>query len=205
MQNQKHQKRNLLNRIFEGDTVLCVASGTSLDTDDIAYAKDKCRVIVINDNYKIAPWADMLYACDLKWWVWHEGVQAFEGIKYTQDEKASKKFGLNYIKGTTGIGLSDSPEQIHTGSNSGFQAINLAYLLGAKRILLTGYDMKIGDDGASHWFGDHPDQVRSYYDRWLPMFDQVAKQNFIEIINCTRDTALKCFPRMTIQEALGNA
>ena len=199
MQNQQRQKQQT-NKIWEGDTVLCIASGPSIDTDDIDYARGKCRVIVINDNYQLASWADLLYACDLKWWDWHKGVPDFEGMKYTMDKVAAKKYDLDYVKGEAGEGLNTS--HIHTGSNSGFQAINLAYLFGAKRILLTGYDMHVNKNGASHWFGNHPDLIISNYQRWIKGFDQVAKQNLVEIINCTRDTSLKCFPQMRLQDAL---
>jgi hypothetical protein len=86
--------------------------------------------------------------------------------------------------------------------NSGFQAMNLALHFGVKRILLLGYDMKFAKSGASHWFGDHPDNTRSNYHRWLPNFETAAKQNLVEIINCSRDTALEAFPRMSIEDAL---
>ena len=196
------QQANQQNKIdLTGDTVLCVASGPSLDTDDIDYAKGRCRVIAINDNYQTAPFADILYACDLKWWDWHKGAPEFAGLKYSMDKKVVQKYDVNYIEGKGGIGLSSSSEFIHTGSNSGFQAINLAYLLGARRVLLTGYDMKFAATGAAHWFGDHPDKVRSGYARFIDAFKQIDQAN-IEIINCTRDTALKCFPQMTIQEAI---
>jgi hypothetical protein len=203
MQNQKQQQpKQSISKIWDGDTVLCIASGPSLDTDDIDYARGKCRTIVINDNYQLAPWADILYACDLKWWVWHKGAPDFEGLKYTMDKKAAEKYSLNYIEGGPGNALSDMPDKIHTGSNSGAQAINMAFLLGAKRIVLTGYDMKIAKSGASHWFGDHPDQTRSPYVKFIQSFEQIAKQNLVEIVNCTRDTALTCFPQMNIRDAL---
>ena len=78
----------------------------------------------------------------------------------------------------------------------------LAFHMGAARILLLGYDMKFSKSGAAHWFGDHPDNIRSNYAPWIQHMNEVAKQNLVEIINCSRDTALDCFPQMTIQEAL---
>lgn len=201
MQNKKQKQKQKISKIWQGDTVLCIASGPSLDTDDIEYARGKCRVIAINNNYELAPWADILYACDLYWWDTYKATD-FQGIKYTQDKAAAQKYNLNYIKSETGHGLSSAADKIHTGSNSGAQAINLAYLLGAKRILLTGYDMKIAKSGATHWFGSHPNNTVSPYAKFIQSFEQIAKQNLVEIINCTRDTALNCFPKMKIQEAI---
>lgn len=160
-------------------------------------------MIVVNDNYQLAPWADLHYACDLKWHQWHAaGLADFDGDKYTMDVKAAKKYKLRYIEGRSGVGLSTDPSYIHTGQNSGFQAINVAYHLGASHIMLLGFDMKFAKNGASHWFGDHPDNIRSNYASWLKGFAEVAKQDLIHIINCSRDTDLTCFEQMTIQDAI---
>lgn len=193
---------NKISPIWKGEVAVCVASGPSLDTDDIAYAKERARIIAINDNYILAPFADVLYACDLQWWDWHKGVPEFAGTRWTQDPVAAEKYSLNYIRGIDSPGLSTDPEILHTGSNSGYQAINLAYLLGAKRIILLGYDMKFSSCGLSHWFGDHPNLVRSNYDRWLSGYQTIADQCLVEVINCTRDTALECFPKSDIRNVL---
>ena len=50
-------------------------------------------------------------------------------------------WGINQLKSVAQPGLSRTQGVIHQGKNSGYQALNLAYLLGAKRILLLGYDM----------------------------------------------------------------
>jgi hypothetical protein len=107
---------------------------------------------------------------------------------------------------------------IHFGSNGGFQAVNLMIQLGIRRILLLGFDMKIasGDSifGAAHWFGNHPNRTVSPYKKFVEEFNGAAailcKENAYSgaehtsvcIVNCTRDSALKCFPVMTLREAL---
>jgi len=42
-------------------------------------------VLAINDAYRLAPWADWLYACDDRWWRFHhEAVAAgFQGECWT--------------------------------------------------------------------------------------------------------------------------
>jgi len=93
------------------------------------------------------------------------------------------------------------------GSNSGYQAINLAFILGAGEIILLGYDMqKTG--GKQHFFGDHPNgpmKVDSDYNGWLGNFEKLASDlagKGVEVINCTRQTALTCFKRMSLEDAL---
>lgn len=109
------------------------------------------------------------------------------------------------IKGQHKPGISESPEAINYGQNSGFQALNLAFLLGAKRILLLGYDMKLAKSGANHWFGHHPDKVVSNYPAWWSHFSVAAdqfKKLGVEVINCSPDTALICFKKMSLESAL---
>ena len=188
--------------------ILIIASGPSLSQHQLDVAdRLKPVTIAINDNYLRAPWADVLYACDLQWWQWHENkeeLKAFKGRKVTRNIEAAKKYNLEYIESSPQLGLSIDPKIIHEGMNSGYQAINLAYHMGGTRILLIGYDMQTTDNKA-HWFGDHPNKVRSNYNSWLlpyiSLADHAKKLN-LEIINCTITTALTCFPRMDLKEAL---
>ena len=182
------------------ETVVCIGAGPSLTVDDVDQVRDKARVIVINSSYMLAPWADLLYACDGKWWDWHDGGQLFMGEKWTQDAGAAARYRLNYIKGIAGTGLCTDPRMIHTGSNSGFQAINMAYHKGAHRVILLGFDMQFGHEGQAHWHGEHPDNVRSNYEMFKAGFKQIAEQGKIEVINASRETALRCFPRKPLED-----
>lgn len=162
----------------------------------------------MNTTFRAAPWADALYACDLAWWDRHidEVRQSFAGESWTQTPEAARRHGLRFIEGRPGRGLSKERGVIHQGGNSGYQAIGLAVDQGAERIVLLGYDMqKTG--GQSHWFGDHPQGLNknSPYAMWVPKFDSLAadlRDEGVEVINATRETALRCFPRMPIEECL---
>lgn len=206
-------------RVWTDGVAVCLGGGPSLTQEDVNYVRNRAYVIAVNDAYLLAPWADVLYACDLKWWNWHKSSEAikanyhftgqsaldFAGLKVTPDVQAAKQFDqLLLIKGEHKEGLSTDPGVVHYGSNSGYQALNLAVLFGAPRIILLGYDMQF-TDSASHWFGDHPDGVRSNYDSWAPHYRSAAKQQEklgVEIINCSRHTALEAFKRMSIEDGL---
>lgn len=198
-----------------------LASGPSLTKED-AEAVRGLNVCVINSTHWLAPWADLLYACDPHWWDWqHQNpelkakLDAFEGEKWTQIEGkdinrqkddliAVNKYGLRYIKSLANPGLSSDPQFIHQGSNSGIQAINLVIHRGAKEIILLGYDLS-GSAEKPRWHGHHPNKVISNWDRWVPLYTQVASdadRMGVKIINCSRNTALKCFPRMALTDAL---
>lgn len=156
-----------------------------------------------------------MYACDARWWDHHEPIE-FAGEKWTQlplNEPALhtqqmaviEKYGLRSIQGGHGSGLGEP--HIHYGSNSGYQAINLAYLWGAAEIILLGYDMQ-ATGGKQHWFGDHPDgpmKVQSHYDSWMTDYSRLADglaRAGVEVINCSRATALTCFRQAVLEEVL---
>ena len=200
---------------MDRDRFVLVASGPSLTQEQVDYVRGKAVVIVINDNYRLAPWADHHYACDSQWWKWHEDdptLLNFQGQKWSQTESwtaedmehFTKKHRIRFVKSQSGQGLSTEEGLIYQGSNSGYQAINLAYHLGAKKIVLLGYDMQM-TNGKSHWFGDHPNNVKSSYTNWMPFYENLAKSlpgYGLDIINCTKETALTCFPRQSLEEVI---
>lgn len=172
-----------------------------------------CRVIVVNDNWRMVPSADALYACDRKWWtVHHASIEAsgFAGERWTQDLEAAHAFGLDHVQSIrtsrgNGIGLCRTPGVVHTGSNSGYQAINLAYHFGARNIVLLGYDMQ-RSLGQKHWFGEHPKELTSGDpSAWVAGFDALGRDlagEGVRVINASRLTALTCFTRFPIAQAL---
>ena len=189
-------------------TWFIIASGPSLTVEDVNSIRGE-RVVVVNNNYLLAPWADALYACDLSWWDWHaerKELKAFKGRKITQDKEAADRYGLEYIRSVNENGLSRDPTYIHAGSNSGIQAINLAYHFGARRIVLLGYDMQ-ASGGKLRWHGKHPGESDDYgpWHKWLWRYELVAKDARdmgLEIINASKETALKCFPRAPLASLL---
>jgi hypothetical protein len=185
-------------------TWFVVASGPSLTAEDVSSLKGQ-HVLCINENYRMAPWADVLYACDGHWWDWHDGAKSFKGRKITQDKGAAEKYGLEYIESRDADGLSRDPAYIHRGSNSGIQAINLAAHW-TRRIVLLGFDMQ-ATGGKAHWHGKHPGQSGDYspWHKWMWRYELVARdaeRMGVEIINATRETALRCFPRRPLLSLL---
>lgn len=115
--------------------------------------------------------------------------------------KVPERFGLRTVDGEDGDGL--GKKRIRYGGTSGYQAVNLAYLWGARRILLLGYDYHTTE--RSHFFGDHPGilNAKTNYGQFVPPFKQLAadlKAEGVEVINCTRMTALRCFQRATMDD-----
>jgi hypothetical protein len=127
---------------------IVAASGPSL-TSEVAEAIAGRNIVAVNDAYRLLPFAQVLYACDATWWNAHQGCPGFAGEKWSShgavgrvrhnDKSATAlRHRLNLIEGQDGEGFSFDPGLIHYGSNSGFQAVNLALLMGATRIILVG-------------------------------------------------------------------
>lgn len=195
---------------MQNDWVL-VASGPSLTQSDCALIRNarhanKCRVLVVNDNWRRVPNYDVLYACDHEWWDRYYKDLPKGGRLCTQDGIAAERYALEHWPSENMPGLCTVPGKLHQGSNSGYQALNLAYHLGAERIALIGYDMQL-TDGHLHWFGTHPQGMRnpSSIKSWAKHFVALSKdlaREGVDVTNCTRQTALTCFNRMSIEQWL---
>lgn len=190
-------------RLWPGETVVCIASGPSLTDADVEFVRSKARVIVVNTTYLKAPWADCLYACDGIWWRWHHGVPTFTGLKYGMGPSVGRVPGVTVLRNMGERGLESDPTGLRTGLNSGYQAINLAVHFGASRIVLLGYDLQVGPNGQEHWHKNHPSHRQNPYRLFLrnfPTLVEPLKAIGVDVVNCTRRTALTCFPQASLQE-----
>lgn len=62
-------------------------------------------------------------------------------------------------------------------------------------------------DKKKHWHGDHPNGLNrdlpvNTFAKNFPALAADLVAEGVEVINATRETALECFPRMGIEEAL---
>jgi hypothetical protein len=164
-------------------------------------------LLCVNSTFRLFPNADVLYAGDFLWWKTHhqEVHTTFKGEKWTQDHTAAERFKLNRIKGINKAGL--GREYLHVNGNSGFQAINLAYLFGCRKIVLVGFDMKLGPNGEKHWHKDHPSPLMQgmTFGEWIHKGAKLAKDleaAACDVANCTPGSALTCFRVSTLEKEL---
>lgn len=206
-----------IDRRWNGGTCIVAATGPSL-TKEVAAECEAAHaggvhVIAVNDAYRLLPFADLLYACDQRWWELHLSAMQFAGERWTchhadTPQKEKIKFatdhGLQLVRGKHSSGFSRDPACIHYGNLSGFQAINVAILFGCVRIVLVGMDMHTRN--GRHFFGNHPSPLNngSSFVEWVPLFRDAAKTLplGIRIINATPGSALDCFPMMVLADAL---
>jgi hypothetical protein len=90
--------------------------------------------------------------------------------------------------------------------NSGANAVSLAVVLGAWRVVLLGYDCQL-TGGRSHHHGDHPAPFSNCdkLPQWPEQFARLsrwASARGIPVANATRESALTCFDRLPLDVAL---
>lgn len=94
------------------------------------------------------------------------------------------------------------PVRIKKCKHSGQGAIALAVQRGAVRVGLLGYDCQYSD-GKKHWHGDHPRKLgnAATVNRWVGHLQELAAQiRGVEVINMTRKTAIKHWPRVSLEQ-----
>lgn len=147
-------------------------------------------MIAVNTSFRAAPFADVVYAMDHEW---HKEY----GDEARRTCRAAAICAPHVIAGT-------EYHPIKAG-NSGAGAIKLAVELGAKEIILLGYDCQ-HTGGKAHWHPDHPPGMGNAgtVAKWPAQFQEIADTlpPHVKVINCTRQTALECWPRADLECAL---
>ncbi|MER9768894.1 hypothetical protein NKJ09_22840 [Mesorhizobium sp. M0189] len=119
---------------------------------------------------------------------------------------------VRMLKNTGIEGYDESPGCIRGGSNGGYQAVHLAAKLGARSIVLVGYDFT--PDGAmDHWFGLHgvgdgrPMDKKSNVQNWLRMFrdltDELGRRG-VKVENATIKSSIDWLPNISLDAKWAN-
>lgn len=195
---------------WKGETAVVIASGPSLNRADcFDVSQAAVRVIAVNCSFRMAPWTDVVYMGDMLAIKTYSGEMRKLCAKRTQFwttmPERPDMAGWKSMKGSNDVGLGKNA--VFLNGNSGFQSINLAYLFGAKRILLLGFDMQLGHNGAKHFHPDHPRPMVQWqpFSEWIYKSEKLARdcrEANVEVINCSRATALTAFPRGDLLEEL---
>jgi hypothetical protein len=147
--------------------------------------------IVVSDSHELRPDAIALVSNDTTWWRCNPMAKHFAG----------RKFSTNHIPG---VELVKRSGLLGRESNSGVVSLYVALeIFGFTKTLLLGFDCH-----GTHYFGPHKEPLRNT----TPQRFEVFKRQFhglgklfkgrAEIINCTPNSALECFPKMTLAEAI---
>lgn len=195
---------------WSGETCAAVASGSSATPEVVDRLRGRCRVALVNNGYQLAPWADMLYASDPRWWEKHPEARKFSGIKVTAKEEPARLYGLNLVTLIGSIDTDDDrfsvevPGAVARGGNSAFQLVNILVQAGVRRLMLVGFDF-VG----KHWHEDHPLPLKNpsphTLEKWRRRFDAnepTLRSLGVDVLNVSSVSVLRSYRRATIDEAL---
>lgn len=192
---------------WTGERCFILGGGPSLNPEIIP--KLKGRVIAVNAAFEIAPHADALFWSDQRFLKWNkEELKYFLGkyliARHVPDDTPTKGLDIKRLHRNLIDPLSDNPTQL-SGLCSGSSAINLAYLFGAKEIILLGFDMQMVG-GKNNFHSSHKVLPNSRcYDSYLKHFPPMAKslaQAGIAVHNTSRNSRLDCFPKTNLENFL---
>lgn len=172
--------------------LFCIASGPSLTAEDCELIRRSgVKTLAVNDSWQMAPFCNYIYAGDRKWWATHIEEITCQAERWTCSKKAANDYGLNYH---------------YAGGpfNSGMRAIQWATVSGFKKVALLGFDCSIKN--GIHWHGPHKGRLlrnpnSQKVKKWHDQFERAAMQadqKGVDVINCSRETELNCFPRVPL-------
>ena len=192
-------------RVWDGRDVYIIGGGKSLEHFDWSLLHNKCT-IGCNDAFKHG--VDVSKVCffgDTRWFdVFKQDLEKYEGTVFT-NAPALYKTKIKWL-----WVMQRESSGIHTKSlgwnfSTGACAINLAVLLGAKRIYLLGFDMQL-IDGQANWHLNLLTQPnKDIFFKFIEGFTLLKKDldkkcSDIEVINVTDHSSLDVFPKIGVEE-----
>lgn len=200
---------------WSGQDVFIVGGGPSLRTFDMDRLSG-LNVIGCNEAFILGPrLVQGIFFSDAKWFVRRnrelEEYCNRGGSVFTHEE-ALRFHNLPWLKVLKRSSEHLSTDSVIFGRNSGSGAINLALLLGARRVFLLGFDCKQSDNKQhNNWHDNYKKYHRATF---VPPFhnfiygmlmvSKTLNQKFpgCEVINLGPDSALDVFPKKHVDDIL---
>ncbi len=200
-------------RVFEDQTVFVIGGGPSIKHTNLKLVKDR-NVLGCNDAFRLGTWVDWIIFADKRWWVWnHEELEKWPNrdhalclVPQLMDAREAYPWLKFVRRDEARFGLSVEQDTICWNRGCGGAAINAAYLLGARRIVLLGFDMRVVEN-KHNWHDYHQKEERPkiYQNSMMPFLKPMSdamKVTGLEIVNCTPGSALNLFPERRLEEIL---
>ena len=194
-------------KLFPNETIYIIGGGPSLHNFDFRTLYGK-RTLAINKSLFYITDPDVVYWTDGRFYTWFKNeVDSCKGLKFALKAHSQYTSDINVLRKGKPYGLEEDPQSLAHGFNSGYAAINLAYHLGCKRIVLLGFDMT-NDGTKTHFHDGYPTRAAGeemYTDKFLPGFPQLfeeLKLTGVEVLNACPHSKITVFPKITLDQAL---
>lgn len=188
---------------FSGEDVFIVGGGPSLAGFEFERLRGK-NVIGVNNCCDLGDLIDVLFFWDYQptkagdfFTSNYEKLKSLKALVITHHQlfmKGKEDWVYWYPSQLTGI----YKDKIGKNSSSGASAINVALILGAKRVFLLGIDGKPSED-KGNWYREGKPRENQVYRQFIEGFENVKRTYEgvfpkTEIINLNLDSAVECFP-----------
>ena len=225
--NQRCQARRITevfsNSSLENKRCFLIAGGPSLINFDYTLLKDEFTIGVNKTFLDYHP--TMIYCMDIALYEYlsrlgrkraqkeaHLAWLAYKGYKVFLCPKRKHTFtdDIYVVDRLLGKTLSlDISKSFYPGKNSGFGALTLAIAMGAREIYLLGYDLKTGPKERTHCHDGYPNQdFRKFVKRLekfrveFEEFAPIIEKEGIKVVNLSKNSALECFSKDSIENIL---
>lgn len=197
-------------RSFEGLTVTIIGGGPSHAELDLDLLRGH-RFIAVNSSCRkvrpIATAADLLYFSDNSWAEhWPDLIADWPNPPVTTNRNAKARLGAAVRRLSTPELAEWMGAAIdHVGASSGHIATCLAAIMGARRVVLVGFECQVVA-GRTHGHSDYQqDDSAAFVDRFLPGWRGLApalQRMGVEVLNATPQSAITEFPFLDLRSAL---
>jgi len=201
-------------KLWPNSTVFIIGGGPSINDMDLNQLRE-LNTIICNTGFMAFPWAKVMYFGDCKvhtWISWEDGGRYAEGFdNYTglkvsccPDTLRDSRIHTLYRRRR---GLTDEPRTVGWNCNTGASAVNLAMHLGAKKVVLIGFDLQqINGKSNFHNYNFIPDEdpisiYKKFMNFW-PYVKESAEKFGLEIVNTTLNSKLDLFPFVKLEDVL---
>ena len=185
-------------------TCFIIGGGPSVLGQNIEQLKGH-RVIAINSSWEIAPFAQYCFFGDVRWYNHHEkAFKAYTGIKISCAGPGWKHADIRFLQKVHPPGLQTDPEKITVRRTSATGAINIAFHMGCRRIVLIGIDQCVAPDGKTHHHPAHPfpwvaDCFQHQYDDFAGIVGDLRARQ-IDVVNASPVSTLPWWPKVDLDE-----
>lgn len=193
---------------WKGEDAFVIGGGPSLQGFDFARLKGK-HTIGCNSAFLLgSEVCSLCFFSDPLWFeTFYNQLCGFGGRIVTHSEEIPDHLPWVWKMERREEGLHH--DALGFGGNTGCGAINLALILGARRVFLLGFDCKLGDAKQMNWHEHRCEPANpdpSLFNKFVEGFQRIKDQLFkfpdCEVINLGPNSALDVFPRASLNEVL---
>ena len=135
------------------------------------------------------------------------GDEVFAGVGPEWPRTEALVSGVTYLERRSGSGLTTRPWEVRNGLSSGYGALNVAVLKGAREIFLLGFDMvpPARKTDMTRWHDGYSwdtGSTRIYWGRWAARFNSIPAElpRGVSVVNVNPKSAIRAFPFATYDE-----